>query len=332
MIPKKTRTTIKRVMWVFIPAVLVLVLGVFGLSFYFIHRLTHPAKTQLYGSPRDFQIILQKPIWSDEKWKNSDGTHSVGWFLTQGKAAPAVIMTHGYGSNRSDLLTLGVELYKSGFHVLMYDMRGHGESPVSWSGLGTYEKDDLFSAITFLKEMKTPSGGDLVDGRVGLFGVDLGGYVSLAASAENPLVKAVAVDSVYPDVTQFINHRLRSITGEGSPIASSLTESKWTKDLMTMTTQMYLLRREDASSAVDSVSASAGRRFFFITGKDSSLQASMTRDLHNQTNGSKQLVEVDKTRQERLYTEESASYDALVSQFFREAFFGEAQKTARRKP
>ena len=214
----------------------------------------------------------------------------------------------------------------------MYAVRGHGESPVSWSGLGTYEKDDLFSAITFLKEMKTPSGSDLVDGRVGLFGVDLGGYVSLAASAENPLVKAVAVDSVYPDVAQFINHRLRSIAGEGSPIARSLTESQWTKDLLTMTTQMYLLRREDAGSAVDSVSASAGRRFFFITGKDSSRQATMTRDLHNQTKGSKDLVEVEKTRQERLYTEESASYDALVSQFFREAFFGEMLKTARRKP
>jgi uncharacterized protein len=173
MIPKKTRATIKRVMWVFIPAVLVLVFGVFGLSFYFIHRLTHPPKTQLYGSPRDFQIILQKPIWSDEKWKNSDGTQAVGWFLTQGKTAPAVILTHGYGKNRSDLLTLGVELYKSGCHVLMYDMRGHGESPVAWSGLGTYEKDDLFSAINFLKEMKTASGGEMIDGRVGLYGVDL---------------------------------------------------------------------------------------------------------------------------------------------------------------
>jgi len=55
MIPKKTRVMLKRVMWVFIPAVLVFVLGIGSLSFYFINRLTHPAKTQLYGSPRDLR-------------------------------------------------------------------------------------------------------------------------------------------------------------------------------------------------------------------------------------------------------------------------------------
>lgn len=330
MIPKKTRTTIKRVLWVFIPAVLVLVLGVFGLSFYFIHRLTHPPKTPLYGSPRDFQIIMQKPIWSDEKWKNADGTQSVGWFLTQGKPAPAIILTHGYGSNRSDLLTLGVELYKAGFHILMWDMRGHGESPVNWSGLGSYEKDDLLSAIKFLKEMKTAAGQELLDGRIGLYGVDLGGYVSLAASAENPLVKAIAVDSVYPDVAQFINYRLKTVTGEDSSIASSLSESPWTKDVLELTMQMYLLRRENAGSAVDSVSASSGRKFFYIAGKDASFQTQVTRDLHQQTNGAKELVEVEKTRQQRLYTEESTSYDARVSQFFQESFFG-AVKTAKAK-
>ena len=318
-------------MWVFIPAVLVLVFGVVGLSFYFINRLTHPPKTPLYGSPRDFQIILQKPIWSDEKWKNSDGTQSVGWFLTQGKPAPAVILTHGYGSNRSDLLTLGVELYKVGCHVLMYDMRGHGESPVPWSGLGTYEKDDLFSAIHFLKEMKTASGGDLIDGRIGLYGVDLGGYVSLTASAENPLVKAIAVDSVYPDVEQFINHQLKNVTGKTGVIASNLSEAKWARDLMKWTTQVYLLRREDATSAVDSVIASSGRKFIFITGKDSSVQATMTKDLHNQTKATKELIEVEKTRQERLYTEESATYDLRVAQFFKEAFFGGESKSSKGK-
>src|SRR5438105_4168686 len=41
MISKKTRIAIKRVLWVFIPAVLVFALGVAALDFYFIHRMTH---------------------------------------------------------------------------------------------------------------------------------------------------------------------------------------------------------------------------------------------------------------------------------------------------
>src|SRR5215510_76100 len=103
-------------------------------------------------------MILQKPMWYDEKWRNSDGTQSVGWLLLQEKVAPTVILSHGYGSNRSDQLTLGFELWKSGYHVLLYDLRGHGESPVKWSGLGTYEKEDLISAIGFTQGLKGDSG------------------------------------------------------------------------------------------------------------------------------------------------------------------------------
>jgi pimeloyl-ACP methyl ester carboxylesterase len=327
MIPKKTRVMLKRVMWVFIPAVLVLVVGIGSLSFYFIHRLTHPAKTQLYGSPRDFQIIMQKPIWSDEKWKNSDGTQSVGWFLTQGKPAPAIILSHAYGSNRSDLLTLGVELYKAGFHILIYDMRGHGESLVSWSGLGTYEKEDLLSAIKFLKDMKTQSGDDLIDGSIGLYGVDLGGYASLVASSEEPLVKAVAVDSVCKDVPHFVNYRLKNITGEGNSWANSVVDSSWTKDISELTMQLYLLRRQDDDSAANSVNAT-NRKFLFIVGKDSGLPTKQTRELYEQTKGLKELAEVDKTRQDRLYTTDSATYDSRVSAFFKEAILGITTKPA----
>jgi pimeloyl-ACP methyl ester carboxylesterase len=327
MIPKKTRVMLKRVMWVFIPAVLVFVLGIGSLSFYFVNRLTHPAKTQLYGSPRDFQIIMQKPIWSDEKWKNSDGTQTVGWFLTQGKPAPAVILSHAYGSNRSDLLTLGVELYKAGFHILLYDMRGHGESPVTWSGLGTYEKEDLLSSIKFLKDMKTTTGQDLVDGRIGLYGVDLGGYVSLVASSEEPMVKAIAVDSVYQNVSQFVNFRLKGVVGEKGVFATNVGDSSWTKDLLALTLQTYLLRRDADDSALKSVSA-AGGKFLFITGKDSSTPTTLTKELFEQTKGAKEVAELDKTRRERLYTTDSTLYDARVADFFKEAILGIAPKPA----
>src|SRR6185503_14963803 len=193
---KKLRVTLKRIFWVFIPPVLVLGVGVLGLSFYLIHHLAHPLPTQLYGSPRDFEIITQMAMWTDEKWKNTDDTQAVGWFLSRGRSAPVVILSHAYGSNRSELLSLSFELWKAGYHVLVYDMRGHGESPTKWSGLGTYEADDLLSAINFLRTMKVPvtsppaakpapngakpadANQKLIDGRFGLYGVDLGGYAS----------------------------------------------------------------------------------------------------------------------------------------------------------
>lgn len=316
---KKLRVTIKRIFWVFIPPVLVLGVGVLGLSFYLIHHLAHPLPTQLYGSPHDFEIILQKQMWTDEKWKNLDATQSVGWFLTREKPGPAIILSHAYGSNRSELLSLSFELWKAGYHILVYDLRGHGESPVKWSGLGTYEAEDLLSAITYLKGMKTDGGQKLIDGRIGLYGVDVGGYASIVASSQDPMVKAVAVDSVYPDVSHFIKARMRGFMGTKSDWANTLVESKWTSRLTDLSMQVYLLRREDSVPALDSVTSTHGRRFLYIAGKDTGEQEEMTKDLASKTKDQKEVVEIQDCRLKRLYDKAATSYDARVVQFFRES-------------
>jgi hypothetical protein len=318
-ISKTKRVTLKRVMWAFIPAILLLAFGIVMLDGYLIYSICHPHRTPLYGSPRDFQIILQKPMWSEEKWKNSDGTSSTGWFLSRGQTAPAIIISHGYGSNRSDLLTLGFELWKAGYHVLLYDLRGHGESPVKWSGIGTYEKEDLLSAIGFLKSLKTETGQDLTDGRIGLYGVDLGGYISLVAAAQSPLVKAVAADSVYPDISYFIKHRFRSYTGREDHWANKLVDSPFATRLTAFLMQAYLMRREDSSSALESISVPSGKKLLFIAGKDGGALEATTREMYKKAAEPKQLVEVEKARINRLYDEHSATYDARVVAFFREA-------------
>jgi|RhiMetdeSRZDD1v2_1073273.scaffolds.fasta_scaffold173041_2 uncharacterized protein len=319
MIPKNTRIMVKRVLWVFIPAVLVFFVGVAALDFYFIHRLTHPPRTELYGSPRDFQLILQKPMWFEEKWKNSDSTQTVGWLLSRGKPAPAIILSHGYGSNRSELLTLAFELWKAGYNVLVYDLRGHGESPVKWSGLGTYEKDDLLSALKFLRNRTNEAGQPLLDGRVGLYGVDIGGYVSLVAAAQDPMIKAVAVDSVYPDVAHFMSHQLKKIVGSDSEMGIRLADSKWTTQLTELAMQLYLLRREDSAPALDSVATASGRKLLFITGKNSGGLGVMTRELHDAAKDNKQFVEVEQSRLIRLYDIASSEYDGRVVTFFKDA-------------
>jgi pimeloyl-ACP methyl ester carboxylesterase len=313
------RILIKRILWVFIPAVVLFVCGTFGLSYYLNYRLAHPAKSQLYGSPRDFQIILQRPVWSDEKWKNPDGTQSMGWFLSQNKPAPVIILNHGYGTNRSELLTLSFELYKAGFHILMYDLRGHGESPVHWSGLGTYEKDDLIAAIKFLKGMKTSTNQDLIDGHIGLYGVDLGGYTALAAASEDPMIKAVAVDSVCADVNQFANYRLKTMAGDNKGWVNLFTDSSMMNKIFALTMQVYQVRGASSKSLADVVSAYSERKYLYIVGKENDLPTNATRQLYEMTKGTKELAEMEKTRLNRLYTEDSSVYDARVTKFFSES-------------
>lgn len=325
---------LKRIFWVFVPAVLVLGGGVALLNFYLIHRLSHPQRTPLYSSPRDFHVIFEKPIWTDDKWKNLDGTESVGWFFSQGKPAPTLILTHAYGSNRSELLTLGFELWKAGYHILLYDMRGHGESSVAWSGLGAYEKEDLLSGIKYVKGLKNGSGKELFDGRIGLYGVGLGAYVSLAASSQDPSIKAVAVDSAYPNINTFVNHRLKLMVGPDSEWAHGLIDWHWTGSTLELAMQLYLLRREDSNPATEAVGVATGRPALFITGKDAGALEAMTRELYSQAKDPKQFVEVEQTRLTRLYDDKSSTYDARVVEFFRTSLptalpdkkFGEQKK------
>jgi hypothetical protein len=195
-------------------------------------------------------------------------------------------------------------------------MRGHGESPTKWSGLGTYEAEDLLSAINYLKGMKNEAGQKLVDGRIGLYGVDLGGYASIVASSQDPMVKAVAVDSAYPDVSHFIKTRLRGFIGTKSEWANTLVESKWTSRLTDLAVQLYLMRREDSTSAIESLGTAHGRHFLFITAKDTGEQEDMTRDLAGSTKDQKELVELQQSRLKRLYDTVAANYDTRVVQFF----------------
>ena len=81
-----------------------------------------------------------------------DGTRLSGWMLPREKTATAVILLHGHGSNRQQMIARAHLLYESGFSVLLYDARGHGlsggdrvsagrrpttdqKSQLSWGGL-----------------------------------------------------------------------------------------------------------------------------------------------------------------------------------------------------
>jgi hypothetical protein len=167
--------------------------------------------------------------------------------------------------------------------------------------------------------MKTDTGQKLIDGRIGLYGVDLGGYAAIVASSQDPMIKAVAVDSVYPDVTRFIKTRLRGFMGNDSEWGNKLVESDWTNRLTEFSMQVYLMRREDSVPAFDSVSGLHGRRFLFITAKNTGDLEGMTKELARQTKDQKEIIEVEQSRVKRLYDKPSTDYDARVVLFFREA-------------
>jgi fermentation-respiration switch protein FrsA (DUF1100 family) len=123
-----------------------------------------------------------------------------GWFLPGEAGYPAIIMVHGNGYNRDDptigTLDIAAELVGSGYNVLMFDLRGYGESDGSTVGGGYLEKRDLGGAVTYIK-------GRGFD-RIGVIGFSLGAVTALLAAAEDNDIAAVVSDSSYADLNDMM--------------------------------------------------------------------------------------------------------------------------------
>lgn len=189
------RRLIRRLAITFLPIVLVIFLAVVAVASLIVYNITRPPRAPYLVTPQTFAIgpILKA---NDATWSNHDGTQARGWLIRGDEGAPAVILLHRYGADRSSLLNLAVKLNEStGFTVLWPDLRGHGlNPPVNWTLFGTIEGDDVTAAIDYLHTLKTPAGQPHV-GLVGIYGVELGAYAALDAAKRYPEVRALALDS-----------------------------------------------------------------------------------------------------------------------------------------
>lgn len=197
-----------------LPVVLLTLLAVAGGAVWLVYTIAHPLNARYLVTPDKYgQLSARAAQVTDEKWTNRDGSLSRGWLLRGTENAPAVILFHKFGADRSYVLNLGVKLNEStNFTILMPDQRGHGDSPLvknaSFSGC---EAEDARSAIEFLRNLKTLNQTPYIGKNIGIFGVEMGAMVAIGTAAQDPTVKAIVADSVPFDsdslLTESVDHR-----------------------------------------------------------------------------------------------------------------------------
>lgn len=109
--------------------------------------------------------------------------------------APVIVCSHGLLSAKESPKFIAVceETSKAGFCALRFDFSGCGQSPPRRAtGLVEARRRDLKAAIAFA--LKQPWS----DGRIGLFGSSLGGFLSLLAADEHPKLIRAAVSWAAP--------------------------------------------------------------------------------------------------------------------------------------
>ena len=145
------RSVARRVLKTFLPIVLVIFVVTILIGGWLVYGITRPPRAAYRMTPQSFSKLTGPvPKAADVKWKNHDGSDARGWLITGTDGAPAVILLHGYGADRSWLLNLAYKLNETtNFTVLWPDLRGHGQSTtvVGFGGLAAVEKIAMWRAI-----------------------------------------------------------------------------------------------------------------------------------------------------------------------------------------
>ena len=252
----------KRLIKSLLPIVLVIGLAVVGSLAYIVYCVSRPAKRPYVVTPASFSQISGRALKvSDETWTMRDGRRSRGWLLKGAEGAPAVVLLHRYGGDRSWLFNLGVKINETtNFTILWPDLRGHGVDPlVKWTSLGAQEGDDLLSALEFLRTLKSEHQKKLVGDVFGVFGVELGAYSALKAASHDSQIKVLVLDSVTRSPDELFNTAVSSCTG---------IENGFVQHLSLVAMKAYLLGGFDSTPACELAHSVRDARVLLLSGTD----------------------------------------------------------------
>ena len=150
-------------------------------------RNTILPKVPISQTPADFGLTAQTV-----RFRAADGVLLEGWKILVDASRPWILLCHGVGSNRADLLDVAAGLRDARFNLFLFDFRGHGGSTGRTTSFGWREQRDLEGALAFLgRQAEIPARA------YGIYGISMGAAVALMVAARDERLGAVAVDSPY---------------------------------------------------------------------------------------------------------------------------------------
>jgi pimeloyl-ACP methyl ester carboxylesterase len=130
---------------------------------------------------------------------------------------PCIILLPGGGQTRFAWRRSAGVLAQSGYYVLSFDLRGHGES--GWARNGDYSIDAFAGDVVCIAR-QAPAGAVFV-------GASIGGIAALVAAGESPapLARALVLIDVVPQMSEASLDRIRAFMSAGADGFASLEEA-----------------------------------------------------------------------------------------------------------
>ena len=265
----------KKISKLLLPILLLLLVALVLALVTIVYGITIPPRRSYLVTPQTFSTISGTGRGlkvTDETWRNRDGTAARGWLLRGGEGAPAIVLLHRYGGDRSLLLNLGMKVSEAtNCTILWPDLRGHGLNPaVKWTSFGSREGDDLLAALDFLRTLKGDNQNKLIGDRVGVYGVELGAYAALRAAVRDSSIQVLALDSVPRNQNEIVESAIRD---EARVNTNALVVPA------RFATRLYFFKLYDNKSSCDMARALDDRRVLLLAGEDDGYLRESTKSL-----------------------------------------------------
>lgn len=105
--------------------------------------------------------------------------------FVDGEPRGTVLIMHGYRNRMYNMLGWAEGFADAGYRAVLIDMRGHGRSSGDYISYGVNEHRDAIAVIDELARR------DLIAGRLGLWGISMGGSTAIMAAAKDTRIATV---------------------------------------------------------------------------------------------------------------------------------------------
>jgi uncharacterized protein len=224
-----------------------------------------------------------------------------GWFFPGLRGAPTIVLCHGYGSSRGELLTLVSALQDHQYNVFLFDFAAHGGN----SGMTTFgfrEADELGAAIDAVAARN-----DVDPHSFGVWGYNLGAYAALREAERDPRIRVLVLDSVYDAPAQMVSIGVERTGLAGFPLMVRSAEASFEALNLPFRNQPPLSTRLNTLVNVP---------ILFIQATDDPELATITRDMFLKAREPREQAIIGRGNFVGMNDEDKRAYETRVVTFF----------------
>jgi fermentation-respiration switch protein FrsA (DUF1100 family) len=286
--PKKPIKILKKTL-IFLAAVfIILTFSSFLNSYLTIHPPRRPVTINPSHYLMDYETVT---------FESPDGLKLSGWMIPNNRSKSLIIVCHGHGADKGDVLFAAKFLHDNGYQVLLFDFRAHGESEGATATLGWLEPNDLKGAIAYAKERINPE-------KIGVLGFSMGGATAITTAGQTDEIQAVVADSAFAD--RF------SLVSKASRLPPPLSY------LMPVFAEIQGMNMRE-NLPIDYASEISPNALFIIQGdQDHLVDIADAQSLYDRAKDPKELWLPENTPHVRAYQTQGKEYERRILEFFGE--------------